>query len=52
MLIAGLVVSPVPVVTPLLFGAYVLRMNRAAVRRYDGRAYLRPAMEIITYGAQ
>lgn len=42
MLIAGLIVSLVPVVICFLFGAYVLRMNRALLfRRNDGRTYLR-----------
>ena len=47
MLAAGLIVSLVPVVICFLFGAYVLRMNRAMLFGAMMGA-LRPAMEIIS----
>jgi putative transport protein len=49
MLLAGLVVSLVPVVLCFLFGAYVLRMNRALLfGALMGARTCAPAMEIIT----
>ncbi|MEG2269127.1 MAG: hypothetical protein RSC68_32940, partial [Acinetobacter sp.] len=49
MLIAGLVVSLVPVVICFLFGAYVLRMNRALLfGAMMGARTCAPAMEIIS----
>ena len=49
MLIAGLVVSLVPVVICFLFGAYVLRMNRALLfGAIMGARTCAPAMEIIS----
>lgn len=49
MLIAGLIVSLVPVVICFLFGAYVLRMNRALLfGAIMGARTCAPAMEIIS----
>jgi len=49
MLLAGLVVSLVPVVLCFLFGAYVLRMNRALLfGALMGARTCAPAMEIIS----
>lgn len=49
MLIAGLIVSLVPVVICFLFGAYVLRMNRALLfGAMMGARTCAPAMEIIS----
>ncbi len=49
MLAAGLIVSPVPVVICFLFGAYVLRMNRAMLfGAMMGARTCAPAMEIIS----
>ena len=49
MLIAGLIVSPVPVVICFLFGAYVLHMNRAPLfGAIMGARTRAPAMEIIS----
>ncbi|MDQ9127805.1 aspartate:alanine antiporter [Serratia fonticola] len=49
MLIAGLIVSLVPVVICFLFGAYILRMNRALLfGAIMGARTCAPAMEIIS----
>lgn len=49
MLVSGLIVSPVPVVICFLFGAYVLRMNRALLfGAMMGARTCAPAMEIIS----
>ncbi|MHA7846230.1 aspartate:alanine antiporter [Serratia sp. D1N4] len=49
MLIAGLIVSLVPVIICFLFGAYVLRMNRALLfGAIMGARTCAPAMEIIS----
>ena len=49
MLAAGLIVSLVPVVICFLFGAYVLRMNRAMLfGAMMGARTCAPAMEIIS----
>ncbi|OUF41912.1 aspartate-alanine antiporter-like transporter, partial [Pluralibacter gergoviae] len=53
MLISGLIVSLVPVVICFLFGAYVLRMNRAMLfGAMMGARTCAPAMEIISDAAR